>query len=90
MSKTYYHPDADFWRKYKIEAPEAISHGVEDTASNPLSDQIPKNTVISYVLEGNKLTAQTDLGEVVNFLPTEFILHGVDNNGHPILRRFDE
>ncbi len=89
MSKQYYHPDTDFWRKYKIEAPEAISHGIEDTAANPLSDQIPKNKIISYTLEGNKLIAQTDLGEVVNYIPTEYILHGVDDKGQPILRRFD-
>jgi hypothetical protein len=87
VSNKYYHPDKDWYVKHKVAPPEAISHGVEDTLKNPLSEQIPKNRVSKWHLSGNKLIAQTELGEVVNIIPPEYVMRGVDKNNLPILEK---
>lgn len=86
----YYHPQADFFRKFKLEPPEAISHNIEDTPSNPLSEQIPKTKVTGWYLDGNRLVAQTELGEVINHIDSGYIMRGVDKNNLPILEKFDK
>lgn len=83
MTSKYYHPDTDFFRKFNIAPPEATAHGTEDDISEKLKSSKPTN----WVLEGNKLTCDTEHGEVVNFLPPEYIMRGIDSNGLPLLEK---
>jgi len=53
----------------------------EDIAKN-----MEKAEVKSWRQEGNKLIAETQLGDVVNFLPTDTMLTGVKNN-RPVLTK---
>lgn len=72
--------------RWGVARPTHLSHGITDTLQNPLSEQIPKNHITKWRLEGNKLIATTDLGEVINYIPTDYILVGVENN-LPILKK---
>ena len=83
MSKKYFHPQSDFFRKFNMPAPESISHGtIED-----VTDKLEKVKPHSWRLEGNKLIAKTEIGELVNFIPTNYILTGEDSEGLPIFRK---
>lgn len=37
--------------------------------------------------EGNRLIAETDMGELTQFIPTDVMLEGIDANGLPKLRK---
>lgn len=84
MSKKYYHPDSDFWRKYKMDAPEAISHGTE----SDIKDKMVKLQPNVWRLEGNRLIGETEMGELVNYIPTNVILVGQEN-GLPVFKEVD-
>lgn len=79
----YYHPDTDFFRKYGLSPPETISHGTEEDISERLKPSKPTN----WRLEGNKLIADTEIGQIVNFIDPGYICTGTDNHGHPVLKR---
>lgn len=82
MSK-YYHPDTDYWREYEIKPPEATAHGTEEEILSNLK-QLKPNT---WHLEGNKLIGMTEMGKLVQFIPTDYICTGTDSNGLPKLQR---
>jgi hypothetical protein len=54
-------------------------------------DEIEKNMKKlkpnTWKLEGNKLSGETELGMLVNYIPTDYILKGTDENGLPILEK---
>lgn len=54
-------------------------------------DDISKNLkrvkTHSWKLEGNTLTAQTDMGKLVQTIPPDYILTGEDAEGLPILKK---
>ena len=41
----------------------------------------------SWKLEGNTLTAQTDMGKLTQTIPTDYVLVGEDTEGMPILKK---
>lgn len=82
----YYHPDTDQMRKWNVPLPTAETHGTQDDIRanlKPLKAQ-------SWRMEGNKLIGQTDMGELVQSIPTDYICLGIDNRGLPILKHFSE
>lgn len=83
----YYHPDTDFWRKYNVAPPEATSHQVVDTFESPLSEKLKQLLPNSWKLEGNKLSGMTEMGELVQFIPTDYILIGKDSRGLPVFQK---
>lgn len=85
-SKYYYHPQSDFFRRFNMPAPSTISHGLEEDIKEKLTELKPN----SWRLEGNKLIGETEMGPLVNFIPTNYILEGTDDNGLPIFRNLDE
>jgi hypothetical protein len=82
----YYHPQSDFYNKLKLPVPEAISHGTEEDVSK----RLVKLEAKSWRLEGNKLIAETEMGPVVNLIPTDYIMRGIDSNGLPILDKIKQ
>lgn len=81
----YYHPQTDFYRKYKLDPPESISHGTEEA----IRDKMEKLQPTTWRQEGNKLIGKTPQGELVNFIPTNYLLQGTDDDGLPILKEID-
>jgi len=81
MSKRYFHPQTDFFNKYKLTPPETVSHGTEDD----ISKKVTKLECRNWRLEGNRLIADTDMGPLVNIIPSNFIMTGVDNENMPVL-----
>lgn len=84
MAKKYYHPDSDFWRKYKMQVPETIPHGTTEDISEKMEKMMPN----SWRLEGNRLIGETKMGELINIIPTDYILVGSEN-GLPVFRKVD-
>lgn len=83
----YYHPDSDYWRKYELPAPETIDHGVHiSNNEDDLSDKFTKLLPNEWKLEGNKLIGKTEMGLLVQMIPTDYILEATEN-GLPKFRR---
>jgi len=79
----YYHPDTDLYRKLGIEAPDSTLHGTEEE----IKEQMSKYTPINWKLSGNKLIAYTEIGKVMQKIPTDYICYGIDEKGLPILKK---
>lgn len=68
-----------------VEPPKHFDHGSDaDIRAN-----MQRATPIRWFQRGNELVAETELGEVVNFLPTDMQLTGVDKDNLPILTKLD-
>ena len=65
-----------------VPLPEAHPHGTDDDIRNNMNRPLPN----SWKLEGNQLKGMTDMGELVQTIPTNKILVGVDKKGLPIFR----
>lgn len=81
----YHHPDEDFLRKLQVPLPTTTGHGTEDDIEQNLKRLMPH----SWVLEGNQLIGQTDMGKLVQTIPTDVILTGTDSNGLPEFKKID-
>lgn len=68
-----------------MDAPETITHGTEDD----IRDKLVKLKPTVWRQEGNKLIGKTQMGTLVNFIPTDYILQGTDEDGNPILEKLD-
>lgn len=65
-----------------VSRPQSQQHAV--TPDN-IAEKLTPLRAQKWRLEGNKLIATTDFGEVVNFIPTNYICKGMDDKGMPIL-----
>lgn len=63
--------------------PQSFPHGSDDDIRENMQVAKAKR----WFQRGNELVAETDLGEVVNFIPTDMMLTGVDENNLPILKK---
>ena len=81
----YFHPQSDFFRKYNLTPPEAITHGTEEDIKIRLTELLPN----SWRLEGNKLIGETAMGPLVNFIPTDYILTGTNDKGLPVFQKIE-
>ena len=71
--------------KWGKEPPRSYSHGtIEDIRGN-----LKRLQPNSWRLEGNKLIGQTEMGELVQFIPTNYILEGTDDQGLPKLVKLE-
>lgn len=77
------------WFDYHgLKRPTHLPHGIKDTPENPLSEQLPRLTCRNWKLEGNVLSCDTEMGPLVQTLPsTDYICKGTDTNGMPILQK---
>lgn len=63
--------------------PSREIHGAGDDISKNLKKLEPTN----WQLEGNVLKADTEWGELVQTIPTDYILDGVDENNLPKFKK---
>lgn len=82
MSK-YYHPSTDAFRKLDLDPPEATPHGTPEDITENMKQLMPN----SWHLEGNKLIGKTEMGNLVQTIPTDYILTGTDSNNLPIFSK---
>ena len=68
-----------------VEAPTHSAHMTDEQIQEHSKKLLPR----SWKLEGNKLKGQTDMGELVLFIGTDYILTGTDEQGLPILKKVD-
>ena len=83
MTSRYYHPDTDFIRKLGAAPPVAIPHLTEEELAENMKQFKPNE----WRLEGNKLIGETEIGTLVQFIPTDVVLTGTDENGLPTFRK---
>lgn len=83
MQGKYYHPDTDAIRKLGAAPPVAIPHMTEEEIAKNMKQLKPNQ----WKLEGNKLVGETEMGKLVQFVPTDYILTGTDENGLPTFRK---
>ncbi len=82
----YNEKELRFFDALGIRRPDHISHSVnQDTISSALKQLRPH----TWRLEGNQLRGMTDMGELVQTIPTDYILTGTDDNGLPIFKKVD-
>jgi hypothetical protein len=74
---------AAFYRKHGKEPPKSFSHGTEAEIQENLQLLKPN----SWRLEGNQLIGETELGPLVQTIPTDRILVGTDDDGLPVFRK---
>lgn len=74
---------ADF-KEWKVPLPSRSPHGT-DSYERPASEQLQKLKPRNWRLEGNRLIADTDFGPLINYIPSNLILTGIDAQGLPIL-----
>lgn len=80
-------PDAKTLREYEkldIAPPTVTSHEV---TPDDIRARLERLTPTNWRLEGNQLIADTELGELVQHISTDYILTGTDENGLPILKK---
>lgn len=75
--------DYKFYERYKVAPPSVAKHGTEAD----IRDNMQQLKPYSWRMEGNKLIGKTDMGDLVNYLPTDVILTGTDEKGMPILEK---
>lgn len=84
MSKRYYHPQHDYFRKNNLPIPEVFSHGTEEDIRAKLKPLKLSN----WRMEGpGCLVADSEVGKVVNHINPSFICTGTDTEGLPVLTR---
>jgi hypothetical protein len=85
MNKEYKAPGTDFLTKLELTPPDSSVHGTEEDIRSNLK---PLKTW-GWKLEGNQLSCQTDMGNLVQTIPTGYICLGDGPDGLPLLRRID-
>jgi hypothetical protein len=73
-----------WFEKHGLTPPSTTPHGV--TPDN-IAEKLRPLKVHSWRLEGNRLVAKTDMGDVVNHISPEYVMTGVDTNNLPIFKK---
>lgn len=64
--------------------PTHIAHGI---SSDNLHEHMRQLLPHSWKLEGNLLSGMTDMGPLVQTIPTDYILTGTDDRGLPVFEK---
>jgi hypothetical protein len=64
--------------------PEHISHGL---TVDDISKRVVNVNARNWRAEGNRLIADTDVGPLIQFIPTSHIFTGIDDQGLPTFRK---
>ncbi len=72
-----------FYKKHGKAPPKHFEHGTEQEIRENMVRLRPG----SWRLEGNQLIGQTELGTLVQTVPTDVILTGTDDDGRPIFKK---
>lgn len=85
MPRSGIHSDGylDWHRRHGVELPDYQAHGTEEEIRNKMKKLLPNE----WKLEGNKLKGKTEMGELVQVIPTDYILKGTDDDGLPVFEK---
>ena len=72
-----------FYKKHGKAPPKHFEHGTEQEIRENMVRLRPG----SWRLEGNQLIGQTELGTLVQTVPSDVILVGTDDDGLPMFKR---
>lgn len=75
---------SSWFERHGLTPPTHVSH---DATPDNLREKLRLLKVHSWRLEGNRLIAKTDMGEVVNYIDPGLVMTGVDGNNLPVFRR---
>ena len=77
-----FHSDGylNWFDRHGVKRPDHSEWDIDDIRKN--MKQLKPN---SWKLEGNKLSGETDLGVLVNYISTDYICTGTDEDGLPKL-----
>ena len=73
-----------WYDRYNKARPTHIPHGI--TAEN-INEHMKRLQPESWRLEGNQLIGMTEMGPLVQTIPTDYILTGTDDEGLPIFEK---
>lgn len=74
----------NWFNRHGLTPPRHISH---DLRVDDISTKLRPLKAHSWRLEGNRLIAKTDMGDVVNYIDPSYVMTGVDDNNLPILKK---
>lgn len=75
---------SDWYARNNVRPPEQIKHGL---SIDDIVEKLKPLELKNWRQEGNRLIADSDVGEVVNPLPANYILTGTDDKGLPIFKK---
>jgi hypothetical protein len=73
-----------WFERHNLTPPSHTAHGV--TPDN-IHDKLVPLRAYSWRLEGNRLIARTNMGDLVNYIDPNYIMTGVDENNLPVFKR---
>lgn len=73
-----------WFERHGLKQPEHIKH---DLTPDDIATKVQPVKPTGWRAEGNRLIADTDMGQLVQFFPTDYIFKGTDANGLPILEK---
>lgn len=73
---------AEQYEKWGKTPPKSQDHGTDEEIARRMTKLLPH----SWRLEGNKLIGETSMGTLVQYIPTDYILVGVED-GLPKLKK---
>ena len=76
------------FKDWGVPLPTRDPHGT-DSPENPISSNLKKLELRNWRLKGNKLIADTDMGEYAFLIPPNRIMTGTNKYGLPILKKID-
>lgn len=71
------------YEKWNVTPPTSQPHGTDDERLSAMQELKPN----SWRMEGNKLIGQTNWGQLVQYVPTDYLLKGTDAQGLPIFEK---
>lgn len=76
--------DLKWFQRNNLTPPSSVSHGL---TPDEIGSKVKPLKPHSWRLEGNRLIAKTEMGELVNYISTDYILTGIDKDGLPVLTK---
>ena len=76
--------ELEFYDRHNKQRPSHIQHGV---SPDNINEHMRKLQPRSWKLHGNVLTGMTDMGPLVQTIPTDYILTGTDDEGLPVFTK---
>lgn len=80
------HPDDRWYIKRGVDPPKRTQHGT-DSPEDPISNKMRQLKPTNWRQNGNRLIADTEMGTLVRFIPTDRLFTGVDKEGNPQFRK---
>jgi hypothetical protein len=80
---SYKPPFTEWYNKMDVKPPDSVTHGTDED----IRSKLKPTKMWGWKLEGNRLSCNTDMGKLVQSIPTNMILVGETPEGMPILQK---